>query len=103
MSTAYPQVGGYQTPQYAPPAYSLYDVAAIAIAAFFGGPLAGTVLMASNYRKLGQGNNGVLALIAGSGGVCGLNLYGVENDSEPGDCLGGADGLYRCCREAATR
>ncbi|HVN94704.1 MAG TPA: hypothetical protein VMT38_13470 [Terracidiphilus sp.] len=67
----YPQNAYPQTPypqQYAPPAYRLYDVAAIAIAAFFGGPLAGAILMASNYRKLGQGNNAMLALVLGAAG-----------------------------------
>ena len=67
MSTNYPQVGGYpqypQIPQYTPPAYRLYDVGAVALAAFLGSPLAGTVLIASNYRKLGQGGSGFLALL----------------------------------------
>ena len=70
MSTNYPQVGGYpqnpQYPQYTPPAYRLYDVGAVALAAFLGSPLAGTVLIASNYRKLGQGGNGFLALLLGA-------------------------------------
>jgi hypothetical protein len=70
MSTNYPQVGGYpqypQYPQYTPPAYRLYDVGTVALAAFLGSPLAGTVLMASNYRKLGQGGNGFLALLLGA-------------------------------------
>jgi hypothetical protein len=83
MSTAYPQVGGYPAPQYAPPAYRLYDVAAIGIAAFFGGPLAGTVLMASNYRKLGQGNNGVLALILGAAASVGLIYMALRTTANP--------------------
>ena len=69
MSTNYPQVGGYpqypQYPQYTPPAYSLYDVGAVALAAL-GAPLAGTILIASNYRKLGQGGNAFLALLLGA-------------------------------------
>jgi hypothetical protein len=83
MSTAYPQAGGYPAPQYAPPAYRLYDVAAVAIAAFFGGPLAGTVLMASNYRKLGQGNNGVLALILGAAASVGLVYMALKTTANP--------------------
>jgi hypothetical protein len=83
MSTAYPQVGGYPAPQYAPPAYRLYDVAAVAVAAFFGGPLAGTVLMASNYRKLGQGNNGVLALIVGAAASVGLVYMALKTTANP--------------------
>ena len=44
MSTVYPQVGGYpQYPQYTPPAYRLYDVGAVFLAAFLGSPLAGTI------------------------------------------------------------
>ena len=69
MSTNYPQVGGYpqypQYPQYTPPAYRLYDVGAVALAAL-GAPLAGTILIASNYRKLGQGGNAFLALLLGA-------------------------------------
>ena len=83
MSTAYPQVGGYPAPQYAPPAYRLYDVAAVTIAAFFGGPLAGTVLMASNYRKLGQGNNGVLALILGAAASLGVIYMALKTTASP--------------------
>jgi len=83
MSTAYPQVGGYPAPQYAPPSYRLYDVAAVAIAAFFGGPLAGTVLIASNYRKLGQGNNGVLALILGAAASVGVIYMALKTTASP--------------------
>jgi len=83
MSTVYPQVGGYPAPQYAPPAYRLYDVPAIAIAAVLGGPLAGTVLMASNCRKLGQGNNGVLALILGAVASVGLIYMTLKTTANP--------------------
>jgi hypothetical protein len=87
MSTNYPQVGGYpqylQTPQYMPPAYRLYDIGAVGLAAFFGGPLAGTILMASNYRKLGQGNNGVLALIVGAAASVGLIVMGLKSTASP--------------------
>jgi hypothetical protein len=83
MSTAYPQGGYAYPPQYTPPAYRLYDVAAVGIAAFFGGPLAGTILMASNYRKLGQGNNGVLALIVGAAASVGLIVMGLKSTASP--------------------
>jgi hypothetical protein len=87
MSTNYPQVGGYpqypQYPQYTPPAYRLYDIGAVGLAAFFGGPLAGTILMASNYRKLGQGNNGVLALILGAAASVGLIVMGLKSTASP--------------------
>ena len=83
MSTAYPQVGGYPAPQYAPPAYRLYDVAAIGIAAFFGGPLAATILMSSNYRKLGQGSNGLLALVLGAAASVGVIYMAVKTTANP--------------------
>jgi hypothetical protein len=87
MSTNYPQVTGYpqypQYPQYTPPAYRLYDIGAVGLAAFFGGPLAGTILMASNYRKLGQGNNGVLALIVGAAASVGLIVMGLKSTASP--------------------
>ena len=85
MSTVYPQVGGYpQYPQYTPPAYRLYDVGAVFLAAFLGSPLAGTVLIASNYRKLGQGGNGILALILGAAASAGLVLMGLRTTAGPG-------------------
>lgn len=83
MSTAYPQVAGYPAPQYAPPAYRLYDVWAVMIAAFFGGPLAATILMASNYRKLGQGNNGLLALLLGAAASVGVIYIAVKTTANP--------------------
>jgi hypothetical protein len=84
MSTVYPQVGGYpQYPQYTPPAYRLYDMGAVFLAAFLGSPLAGTVLVASNYRKLGQGGNGVLALILGAAASAGLILMGLKTAMSP--------------------
>jgi len=54
MSTAYPQGGYAYPPQYTPPAYRLDDFWSVALAALLGSPLAGAVLIASNYRKLGQ-------------------------------------------------
>ena len=85
MSTVYPQVGGYpQYPQYTPPAYRLYDVGAVFLAAFLGSPLAGAVLIASNYRKLGQGGNGVLALVLGAAASAGLCLMGLKSTAGPG-------------------
>ena len=82
MSTAYPQVGGSPLHKYAPPAYRMYDSNSVALATFFGSPLAGTVLMASNYRKLGQGSNSTLALVLGAAASAGLvwmgaTIYGV--------------------------
>ncbi len=87
MSTNYPQVGSYpqtpQYPQYTPPAYRLYDVRAVAMAAFLGSPLAGTVLMASNYRKLGQGGNGFLALLLGAAASVAEMYIGLTSTKNP--------------------
>ena len=84
MSTVYPQVGGYpQYPQYTPPASRLYDVGAVFLAAFLGSPLAGAVLIASNYRKLGQGGNGILALIVGAAASAGLILMSLKSTQSP--------------------
>lgn len=47
------------------PTYRLYDTTAIGIAAFFGAPIAGTALMAINYRRLGQHKNAVSIFLAG--------------------------------------
>lgn len=83
MSTAYPQVGGYPAPQYAPPAYRLYDSSSIGLAAFLGSPLAGTVLIASNYRKLGQGSNAMLALVVGAAASGVLIFLGLKSTASP--------------------
>ena len=55
----------------------------MAIAAFFGGPLAGTVLIASNYRKLGQGSNGLLALVLGAAASVGVIYMAVKTTANP--------------------
>jgi formylglycine-generating enzyme required for sulfatase activity len=47
------------------PAYSLYDRDAIAVATFFGGPLAGAILMALNYRRLGSKSAAPIAIAIG--------------------------------------
>jgi hypothetical protein len=84
MSTSYPQVGGYpQYPQYTAPAYKLHDVASVALAAFLGGPLAGTILMASNYRKLGQGSKGALAILVGAIASAGEIYIGLTSTKNP--------------------
>jgi hypothetical protein len=63
MVTQYPFV---QYPyQVAPPAYRLYDAGGVGLATFFGSPLAGAFLVATNYNRLGKSNNGVLAIVLG--------------------------------------
>jgi hypothetical protein len=63
MSTAmpYPQSSLESTP----PSYRLFDPAAVGLATFFGSPIAGTILMAVNYSRLGKAGKGVLALLVG--------------------------------------
>jgi hypothetical protein len=57
------------SPVYAPPpavpAYSLFDYRSVAIATFFGTPLAGTIIMAHNYRRIGKGGAAAAAVIVG--------------------------------------
>ena len=85
MSTAYPQVGGYPAPQYAPPAYRLYDVWAVAIAAFFGGPLAGTVLDRFELPQARPRQQRSSRARAGSGGVwsVGVIYMAVKTTANP--------------------
>ena len=47
------------------PEYRLFDADAVGTAAFFCSPLAGTILMAVNYVRLGKTGKGVLAIILG--------------------------------------
>ena len=47
------------------PEYRLFDAGAVGLAAFLCCPLAGAILMAVNYRKLGQTGRGVFAVILG--------------------------------------
>lgn len=48
-----------------PPAYALFDANAVTLAAFLGGPVAGTSLMALNYRRLGQAGRAAITLLLG--------------------------------------
>lgn len=47
------------------PDYRLFDSGAVAIAAFICSPLAGTILIAVNYGRLGKTSKGILAVIIG--------------------------------------
>jgi hypothetical protein len=44
----------------------LFDSGAVGLATLFGGPLAGSILMAVNYKRLGRTSQGVLAVILGA-------------------------------------
>ena len=47
------------------PEYRLFDAGSVALAAFICSPLAGTILMAVNYRRLGKAGKGLLAVLFG--------------------------------------
>ena len=47
------------------PAYTLFNADAAALATFLGTPLAGAILMAVNYRRLGKGGSAAAVLAAG--------------------------------------
>lgn len=47
------------------PEYRLFGANTVGIVAFLCGPLAGTILMAFNYVRLGKAGKGVLAVILG--------------------------------------
>lgn len=46
------------------PTYTLYDARAVTLATFFGSPIAGGILMAINYRRLGDAGKAAAAVIA---------------------------------------
>jgi hypothetical protein len=47
------------------PTYTLFDSTSVAIATFLGSPVAGTGLMALNYKRLGKKNNAIATLAIG--------------------------------------
>jgi hypothetical protein len=49
----------------AAPTYQLFDSRAVAIATLLGTPVAGAILMALNYRRLGQKSKATLAVVYG--------------------------------------
>ena len=69
VSTPYPQA----PPPYPPPdltpavsmPYRLFDANAVGLAAFICSPLAGAILMAVNFGRLGKAGKGVLVVIVG--------------------------------------
>ena len=47
------------------PHYRLFDPSTVALAAFIGGPLAGVILIATNYRRLGKTGKAAAAVAIG--------------------------------------
>jgi hypothetical protein len=64
MSTQLPYYPGDYVQ--APPAHRLYDSGAVGMATFFGSPLAGAFMIATNYKRLGKRGNGYLAFLLGA-------------------------------------
>ena len=63
-----PGVSGYPPPVCStPPRPQLYTPAQVALATFLGSPLAGALLIAGNFRRLGQRDRSWVALAAGLG------------------------------------
>lgn len=57
-------------------AYTLYDSRAVALATFLGTPVAGGILMALNYRRLGRPGTAVMTMAAAIAGTALLILVG---------------------------
>jgi hypothetical protein len=74
MSTVTPVVEN--SPESAPPSYLLFEPAAVGLATFFGSPIAGTILMAMNYSRLGKAGKGWLAVSLGVLGTAVLIAIG---------------------------
>jgi hypothetical protein len=63
MSSIPQQIPQSEIPTPIPPAYTLFDANAVALATFFGTPAAGATLMLINDRRLGRAGRGILTLI----------------------------------------
>jgi hypothetical protein len=61
------QVPPQTNPPPLPPAHKLYDVGAVGVATLLGTPVAGSILMALNYRRLGKTRAAVMTFLAGIG------------------------------------
>ena len=62
--------------QTASPTYTLYDSGAVTLAAVLGGPIPASMLIAHNYRRLGQRDDAVAALVIGVVVVAALVMLG---------------------------
>jgi hypothetical protein len=71
-----PWPGGEAAPPSPPPSYSLFDSVSVAIATLFGSPIAGTILMAVNYHRLGKGGKAVAAVAIGLAATILAGLFG---------------------------
>jgi hypothetical protein len=62
-----PLEGAAVTPGVTVPTYELFDANAVFLAALLGSPVAGGILMAINYKRLGKGGAAVGAIVMGIG------------------------------------
>jgi len=58
------------------PGYRLFDMTSIGLTTFIGSPIAGTALMAANYRRLGQPRQATIALASGIVGTAAAMALG---------------------------
>ncbi len=67
MDSSYgsPWPAGESAPPVPTPAYTLFDSLSVALATFLGTPIAGTILMAVNYRRLQEGGKAAAAVAIG--------------------------------------
>src|ERR1035441_7111416 len=65
MSSSYPIPGpaGEAPPPPPIPAYTLFNAESVGLATFLGTPIAGSILMAVNYRRLGKGSKAAAVLV----------------------------------------
>jgi hypothetical protein len=63
------------------PAYTLFDSTSVGLATFFGTPIAGTALMALNYRRLGKGSKAIAAFAVGLAVTILVMLWGSQRSS----------------------
>ena len=81
------------------PEYALFDSNAVAIAALFGSPIAGTVLMAANYRRLKNDGSALAAILIGLAVTAAAVALGYLIPQ--GATAGAAIGLLMATRAAA--
>jgi hypothetical protein len=82
MSTSLPvAAGSVEGPA---PSYRLFDSGAVGLATFFGTPFAGTVLMAVNYRRLGNAGKALLTALLGLAASAILVVIGWNSTSGSG-------------------
>src|ERR1017187_2570761 len=65
MSSSYPIPGpaGEASPPPPIPVYTLFNAQSVGLATFLGAPIAGGILMAVNYRRLGKGSKAAAVVV----------------------------------------